>query len=171
MLAQHWAVEVLAGVEITHVPPEAIELVARKARRAGAHIVVVHGETPVEPVEPGTNRAAVLCDAVDVLGHPGFITHEEAEKAAERGIFLELTSRRGHCLTNGHVARIAKEVGALLIVNSDAHGPEDLLTEEIARKVVLGAGLKEEDLEEILVRNPRELLRRALNRGAHRDQC
>ncbi len=164
LLAGSWPIEVLAGVEITHVPPSAIPKVARAAREAGAQIVVVHGETPVEPVEPGTNLAAALCEDVDIIGHPGLISYEAAEKAAERGIFLELTSRRGHCLTNGHVARIAKEVGARLIVDSDAHGPGDFLTEELARKVVIGAGLKEEDLEEILVRNPQELLRRALTR-------
>jgi hypothetical protein len=29
------------------------------ARKAGAEIIVVHGETIAEPVEKGTNRAAV----------------------------------------------------------------------------------------------------------------
>lgn len=168
LLAGSWAIEVLAGVEITHVPPLAIPQVARAAREAGAQIVVVHGETPVEPVEPGTNLAAALCEDVDIIGHPGLITYEAAERAAERGIFLELTSRRGHCLTNGHVARVAKEVRARLIVSSDAHGPNDFLTEELARKVVLGAGLKEEDLEEVLIRNSAELLRRALSREGSR---
>jgi putative hydrolase len=164
LLAGLWPIDLLAGVEITHVPPAAIARVAKAARQLGAQVIVVHGETPVEPVEPGTNLAAVLCDEVDILGHPGLITLQEAEKAAERGIFLELTSRRGHSLCNGHVARVAKEVGAKLIVDSDAHSPDDLLTEELVRKVVLGAGLKEEDLEDVLVRHPQELLRRALAR-------
>lgn len=168
LLEGSWPIEVLAGIEITHVPPASIARVAAEARRAGAQIVVVHGETPVEPVEPGTNRAAVVCEHVDILGHPGLITHQEAEMAAERGIFLELSSRRGHSLANGHVARVARDVGAKLLLNSDAHGPDDFLSEELARKVVLGAGLREEDLEEILFRNPQELLRRALAREGTR---
>jgi histidinol phosphatase-like PHP family hydrolase len=104
--------QLLVGVELTHVAPESIDRLARRARALGAEIVVVHGETIVEPVAPGTNQAAVASPAVDVLAHPGFLTVEDARQAAARGCYVEITSRKGHSLTNGHVARICQAVGA-----------------------------------------------------------
>jgi histidinol phosphatase-like PHP family hydrolase len=71
---------------------------------------VVHGETIVEPVLPGTNRAAIAA-GVDILAHPGLITKEEAMLAAQKGVLLEITTRRGHSFTNGHVASIARVCG------------------------------------------------------------
>ncbi|MDA8418692.1 MAG: hypothetical protein M0Z90_06635, partial [Desulfobacteraceae bacterium] len=61
------------------------------------------------------------------------------------GVLLELSGRKGHSLTNGHVARLAIKGGAKLAVNADAHGPGDFLTPERARVVALGAGLSEDD--------------------------
>ena len=54
---------------------------------------------------------------------------------------LELTSRKGHSLTNGLVAALALEAGAPLVLNSDAHSPEDLLPPAVREKVASGAGL------------------------------
>ena len=31
-------------------------------------------------------------------------------------------------MTNGHVARIAREAGAAMVVDTDAHAPDDLIT-------------------------------------------
>ena len=121
----------------------------------------MHGETIVEPVEPGTNLAAVRCPDVDVLAHPGLLTREEAHIAAENGVFVELTSRRGHSLTNGLVYELASAAGARLVVDSDGHSPDDLLTAEFARKVALGAGVPAGELELVLQRNPEALLARA----------
>lgn len=130
----------LPGIELTHVPPGMMaELVAR-ARALGAKVVVGHGETVVEPVIPGTNRAALEA-GVDVLAHPGLLTPEEAELAASKGIFLELSGRKGHSLTNGHVAKLALAAGCRLAVNADAHGPGDFLSARMAELVALGAGL------------------------------
>lgn len=163
---QHWGIVALPGVELTHLPPSSIAEVAASARRFGAKLVVVHGETPVEPVEPGTNLAAVSCPDVDLLGHPGFLTAEEAEIAAANGVFVELTARRGHSLTNGHVARVALAAGARLIVDSDGHSPSDLLTPELARKVALGAGLTHAQTRQVLEEHPRLLLTRLAGRTA-----
>lgn len=153
-------IEVIPAAELTHVPPSKICELARRARQMGARIIVVHGETIVEPVKSGTNRAALECGEVDILAHPGLIDEEEVEKAKSNGVYLELTSRKGHCLANGWVARMAKKVGAKLLLNSDAHSPNDLLSEEMARKVIRGAGLEEGDVEEVLIENPHELVRR-----------
>lgn len=156
----HWGFVVLPGVELTHCPASSIGGLAAQAKKLGAAIVVVHGETPVEPVEPGTNRAAVECPDVDILAHPGFITAEEAQTAAGHGVFLEITCRRGHSLTNGHVVRVARETGALLLVNTDAHAPSDLLNDSFARDVASGAGLSEQEVEQTLRANPQTLLSR-----------
>ncbi|NTV12612.1 MAG: histidinol phosphate phosphatase domain-containing protein [Desulfobulbaceae bacterium] len=133
----------IPGIELTHVPPQMFGELVCKARELGAMVVVAHGETVMEPVRPGTNRAAIEA-GVDILSHPGFITEEEAQIAAERRVFLEITGRKGHSLTNGHVAALAVRVGALLAVNADAHGPGDFLTAKMAEIVALGAGLSPE---------------------------
>ncbi|WP_319585753.1 histidinol phosphate phosphatase domain-containing protein [uncultured Desulfobulbus sp.] len=135
--------QLIVGVELTHVPPALIAPLAAQSRALGAQLIVVHGETPVEPVVPGTNRAALEAD-IHLLAHPGFITEEEAALAAQRNIFLELSGRKGHSLTNGHVARVAERTGASLAINADAHAPGDFLTPEMAEKVGLGAGLSRE---------------------------
>lgn len=156
--------EFLVGVELTHVAPSSIARLARRARELGADIVLVHGETPVEPVLPGTNRAAVECPDVDLLAHPGFITPKEVALARDHNIRLELTSRRGHCLANGHVARLAQAAGAKLVVNTDAHDPADLITQEMARRVAAGAGLTDDQAEAAAVSSPGALLARLLTR-------
>lgn len=155
---KRWDILALPGVEITHVPKEDIDLVARTAKDMGAKLVAVHGETPVEPVEPGTNTAALRSDFVDVLAHPGLITHEEACLAAEKGICLEVSARKGHSLANGHVVKTARDAGATTVLDSDAHEPDDLLTPDIRRKVAMGAGLDESELQTLLVTNPLRLL-------------
>ncbi len=69
-LSEAYGIFVLPGIEITHVPPRWIPALAKEARKAGAKIIVVHGETLVEPVAEGTNLAAVQSD-IDILAHPG----------------------------------------------------------------------------------------------------
>ncbi len=135
--------QVLAGVELTHVAPAAIADATQLARDHGAELIVVHGETIVEPVMPGTNLAAIKA-GVDILSHPGLITAEEVQLAAERGVCLEITTRKGHSLTNGHVAKLAHQYGAKLVVNNDAHGPGDLVSAEQMRRIALGAAMTEE---------------------------
>jgi histidinol phosphatase-like PHP family hydrolase len=131
---------ILAGVELTHVPPAKMEKLAILARRLGADLVIVHGETPAEPVAPGTNRMALEIGA-DILAHPGFISPEEADLARDNGVCLELTARRGHNITNGHVARLAQEAGAKIVVDTDAHSPDDLIDRYRAIEIAMGAGL------------------------------
>ena len=151
--AHGFDVTLIPGVELTHVPPAQIPELARRSRKLGALLVVVHGESPVEPVAPGTNRAALECLDVDILAHPGFITEEEASFAAANGIALELTARGGHNITNGHIVHIARDAGAKLVVNTDAHAPGDFLDQARARLVALGAGLTSDEAEAALVAN------------------
>ena len=148
----------IPGVEITHVPPATIPDLAARARTLGAKLVVAHGETVVEPVPRGTDRAAID-GGVDLLAHPGLIEPEDVLIAKERGVYLEISGRRGHCLTNGHLVRLARELGALdlLVISSDAHAPEDLFSAERQRSVGLGAGLSPDELAGVL-RNMERLL-------------
>ncbi|MFZ0005165.1 MAG: histidinol phosphate phosphatase domain-containing protein [Methanoregula sp.] len=157
--ARLFGIRLLCGVEITHVPPSQIASVARQARKAGAEIIVVHGETTVEPVAPGTNHAACTCPDVNVLAHPGLISHEDARLAQENGIALEITSRGGHNRTNGHVVRIAREVSCQLVVDSDAHSPYDLLDKKSKENVAIGAGLTLSETAEIISLNIDQFLR------------
>ena len=156
--SRRWDILALPGVEITHTPKDDIDYLARAAREIGAKVVNVHGETITEPVEPGTNHAAVSSAHVDVLAHPGLILLEDAQIAADNGIFLEVSARKGHSFTNGHVVRQAKRVGARMLLDSDAHEPGDLLSPAFAMGVARGAGLDEAEARALLENGPRTLL-------------
>ena len=145
-LNQVLAIRVIPGIELTHVPPAHIAIAAAKARELGAELVIVHGETLVEPVAPGTNHAALLSD-IDILAHPGLIDESDVILAREKNILLEITARKGHSLSNGYVAALAKACGASMVINTDSHAPGDLIDADFALKVVKGAGLKEEDFQ------------------------
>jgi putative hydrolase len=149
-------IKVLPGVEITHMPPALIPDMAGAARKLGAKMVVVHGESPVEPVRPQTNLFALRSD-IDILAHPGLITEEEIKLAEERGIYLELSARKGHGLTNGRLAALARNLGANLVINTDAHTGRDLFSAGLLRKVGLGSGLTEQELQQVL-QNSAELV-------------
>jgi len=156
----YWNILAIPGIELTHLPVQAIAETAKRAKELGALIVVVHGETIVEPVEKGTNLAALQSPHVDILSHPGLLTLEEAQLAAASGIFLELSARKGHSLTNGHIASLAQKVGAKLLLNSDAHSEQDLLTESLADAIIHGTGLDDTACSQILNVNPQDLIKR-----------
>lgn len=154
------SVVLIPGVELTHIPPETIPEMAKEARRLGAKIVVVHGESLVEPVKEGTNKMALQSD-IDILAHPGLITEEEVIEAKNRGIYLEITARKGHSLSNGHVACVALKHGAKLVINTDSHSPGDFISKEFAVKILKGAGLSQKDIHQ-LFKNMEEIVRRAV---------
>lgn len=153
----------IPGAEITHAPPQTIPELVKEARCLGAKIVVVHGETIVEPVTQGTNRAAIEAGA-DILAHPGLITEDDLLFAKEKDIVLEITSRKGHSLTNGHVAKEALRLGAKLCINTDSHSPSDLITKTFAIKVLSGAGI-EDSLISSIFENSKLLIEKALRRN------
>jgi histidinol phosphatase-like PHP family hydrolase len=150
-------IEVLVGAEITHVVPEKIPKLVQKAKALGAQLIIVHGETIVEPVAPGTNKAAAALADVNIIAHPGFVSQEDAELAHQNGIYLELTARCGHNVTNGHVAKIA----AKMLVNTDCHGTELIGTADAIR-IARGAGLSEEEAQRATNQNAKSLLNEIL---------
>ena len=157
------SIEALPGAEITHAPPQIIKELVKEARNLGAKIVIVHGETLVEPVLPGTNRSAIEANA-DILAHPGIITEEDLLLAKEKGVTLEITSRKGHSLSNGYVAQEAIRFGVPLSINTDAHSPTDLITKESAIKILLGSGIENNRIESIFD-NSKAIVERALRRN------
>lgn len=157
--AEAWGIEAIPGVELTHVPVKHLDDAIRRSRKAGAEIIVIHGETLVEPVEKGTNLKAVSNPDVDILAHPGMLTIDEAELAAKNRVFLEVSCRRGHSLANGHVAAMAREAKAKLLVNTDAHSPDDLSSMAFATTVARGAGMAPEEIRDALVTNPEAILK------------
>lgn len=156
-------IQVFGGVEISYIKPESIEKYCKKARQLGAKIIIVHGESPVESVYPGTNHAAVsLKGLVDILAHPGNITEDDARLAAANEIFLEISARPGHRRGNMHVAQVAKKFGAKLLVNTDSHSEKDLITQEQAFRIAKEAGLSEKDALTAIKDNPQELIKRLI---------
>ena len=144
-LAPVMQMKVIAGAEVTHCRLEHIARVVARARELGARIVVVHGETPAEPVLEGTNRAAIEAGC-DILAHPGLLTEADAHLAAERGVLLEISGRAGHSLGNGHVVQMARRAGAQVIFGSDSHAPQDLRGRGDAERVLALAGLGPEEV-------------------------
>ena len=143
-----WDIPILIGVELTGIPPGSIEFMTNKARTLGAQWVVVHGETLAGGVAPGTNRAAIEA-AADLVSHPGLISDKEAELAASNGVYLEITTRAGHSLSNGWVARCAARTGAMLLLNSDTHKSSDILDGAQRRRIAQGAGLSDAEINRI----------------------
>jgi histidinol phosphatase-like PHP family hydrolase len=160
-LSDATSISVIPGIELTHVPPELISELALESRRLGARIIVVHGETIVEPVAPGTNLAAIKA-SIDILAHPGLITEEEARLAAKNAVYLEVSARKGHSLTNGHVVKTARMCGAKVVLDTDSHAPQDLVGIEMAREIAAGAGMTKEEIGRMF-KNSEVLLRKAVN--------
>jgi len=155
-------IKVFPGVEISYVDPSLIEKYAVLARELGAKVIIVHGESPVEPAVPkGTNSTALkLKGLVDILAHPGWITEEDTIRAKVNNIYLELSARAGHEKGNRHVAKIAQQFKAQLLVNTDSHNEKDLITQKQAYQIAMAAGLKKEDAIKAIKHNPQELLKR-----------
>lgn len=159
-LADAVKLRLVPGAEITHVPPPQIAELVERVREWGARVVLVHGETVAEPVAKGTNKAA-LTSRIDILAHPGLISEEEANLARERGICLELSARKGHCLTNGHVAKMALQTGAPLVLDTDAHDVGDLFSPNSWWQAALGAGLTRPEAETLRA-NAKTIVSRAM---------
>jgi len=156
------SIEVIPGAEITHVPPQIFHDLVKEARHLGAKLVVAHGQTIVEPVAPGTNRAAIEAN-VDILAHPGIISEEDLLLAKEKGVTLEITSRKGHSLSNGYVAKEAMRFGVPLCINTDAHTPSDLITKEFAVRILLASGIEKNRVDSIF-EHSRALVEKILGR-------
>jgi histidinol phosphatase-like PHP family hydrolase len=149
---EHWPkdskIQILSGIELTHVPLEQFQPLAKYARKEGIKVIIGHGETLAEPVIKGSNRAALESE-IDILAHPGLISDQDIRLAKKKGIFLEITARAGHRDTNKHVVEHGLKIGAELILNIDSHTPEDIISPQELSAVGLKAGLTRKEIEKI----------------------
>lgn len=139
-LNKHWKIRSIPGCEITHAPIEDIKGLVKRARRLGARIVVVHGETVSEPVIKGTNFSAIDAGC-DILAHPGLIKEEDVKFAKSRGVALEITTRKSHLKTNNRLVKLALPIGAKLVLDTDGHRGEDLVSDKRALAMLKRLGL------------------------------
>lgn len=158
VLNKAWDIFVIPGVEITHAPLEEIPILIKFARKNGAKVVVVHGETVSEPVIPGTNKCAIEAGC-DILSHPGNIKEEDVRLAADRGVALEITTRKNHSSTNGHVFGLTRSGKAKLVLNTDSHSPDDLISDKEAKEFLTALKLNSDEIEQIL-RNSQDIVTR-----------
>ncbi|MFW9924285.1 MAG: histidinol phosphate phosphatase domain-containing protein [Candidatus Thorarchaeota archaeon] len=162
LATKHWGIIALPGVELTHVPADAIEEIAKKARDQGAIIIVLHGETISEPVEPGTNLKGANSKAIDILAHPGMLSDQEAKLCKKNNVLVEITSNSNHSKTNGITARVGLENHADFIQNTDTHSSSNMITYDGAKKVLIAAGLDEKEANRTMQDNIRKLLTKTL---------
>jgi histidinol phosphatase-like PHP family hydrolase len=150
--AGHWPknskIRVLPGIELTHLPLEQFSPLAKYSRSLGIKIIVAHGQTLAEPVIKGTNYAALEAD-IDILAHPGLITDKEVKLAKKNNVFLEVTCRQGHKITNAHVVEKALKSGAKLILNTDSHTAEDIIAAQEIIEVAKNSGLNSSRIDKI----------------------
>ncbi len=140
------SIKAIPGAELTHVPPGQYAQLTKLCRDLGAKVVVAHGETIVEPVADGTNRAAINA-GVDIIAHPGLLNDRDAALAAAKGVALEISGRGGHCFANGHVVAMSRKHGSPLVFNTDTHQPRDLMRRQDATEVAFGAGMTQDEVE------------------------
>ena len=57
--------------------------------------------------------------------------------------------------------KLPAEVGAKLVIDTDTHEPRDLITDEQAQNILLGAGVNRDAIAEIMV-NSKNLAARAI---------
>ena len=157
---KYWDIIAVPGIELTNIPAASIDGMARSAKELGARMVAIHGETIVEEVEEGTNLAAVRSEYVDMIAHPGIMTSEEAGLAVKNDIYIEITSRIGHSLTNGRVVEIGRKAGVKFLINSDSHSYPDLYRGDFQKEVALGSGLDGEEYDRIIDYNQKEFLKK-----------
>ena len=149
ILNRYWKIKAIPGVEITHVPPQSIKGLIKFARREDAKIIIGHGETISEPVLPGTNRAFIKAGA-DILAHPGNISVEDIKLAKSKKVLLEITTRKNHSKTNRRLVKLALKHKAPLVLNTDAHAPEDLIDNNKRKRFLASLGVRSDDINKII---------------------
>lgn len=162
-LNKDWDIFVIPGVEITHAPVKEIPVLIKFARKNGAKIVVVHGETISEPVISGTNKRAIE-SGCDILAHPGIIKEDDVKLAVKIGVALEITTRKNHYATNKRVISLARKYKARLILNTDSHAPDDLFSDKQASRFLTSLGLTPEEKKAIF-RNSADIVTRLKTAG------
>jgi len=130
--------EVLAGVEVDMLEDGRLDLEDSALKELDIVIASIHSKFSLDR-EKQTARILRAMDNpyVNVLGHPSgrLITARRPievdfdavfAKAAELGILLEINTHGERIDLNDANARRAKELGARIVINSDAHGLDQM---------------------------------------------
>jgi DNA polymerase (family 10) len=165
---------VLAGIECDIRPDGSMDLAEDCLAQLDIVIASVHSALNQEPVEM-TERLlrAIECPWVDVLGHPTgrLILKREPcrmaveriiERAAAAGVAMEINSQIDRLDLNDAHAKLARERGVKLVIDSDAHSPAALGNLRWGITVARRAWLEADD---VLNARPVDQFRAALRRN------
>jgi DNA polymerase (family 10) len=169
-------ITVLAGIECDIRADGTMDLADECLAQLDIVVASVHSAFNQEPAQM-TERLlrALSCPWVDVLGHPtgrlilkrepfGFDIERVFRAAAHAGVALEINSQVDRLDLNDAHARLARELGARIMINSDAHAPLALQWTRwgtaIARRAWLGPG-------DVLNTLPLDAFKAALRRNRH----
>ena len=137
-VAEDASIEVLHGVEANIAADGSIAPDEDVLADLDVVVASPHAGLDADPAA-ATDRlvSAVEHPAVDILGHPtgrlinsrpGLTPNMEtvAEAAAREGVAIEVNANPARLDADGTAVRAAIDAGATIVVNTDAHAPEDL---------------------------------------------
>ncbi len=169
-------ITLLAGIECDIRPDGTMDLADDCLAELDIVIASVHSAFN-QPPDQMTERIlrAIACPWVDVIGHPtgrlilkrdgySFDMDRVLEAAARAGVALEINSQVDRLDLNDVQARLAKERGVALIIDSDAHSPAGLAVLRWGAAVARRAWLEPAD---VLNAQPLDAFRAALRRNRH----
>jgi DNA polymerase (family 10) len=165
---------VLAGIECDIRPDGSMDLADDCLAQLDIVIASVHSALAQEPAAM-TDRLlrALECPWVDVLGHPTgrlILKRDPSRMAVERiiegaaaaGVALEINSQIDRLDLDDAHARLARDRGVKLVIDSDAHSPAALGNLRWGVTVARRAWLEPDD---VLNTRPADALRGALRRN------
>ena len=131
-------ITLLAGIECDIRPDGTMDLADDCLAQLDIVIASVHSAfNQEEPQMTDRILRAIACPWVDVIGHPAgrLILKRDGYKlnmerviaaAAEAGVALEINSQIDRLDLDEHHARLARDRGVKLVIDSDAHSPQAL---------------------------------------------
>jgi DNA polymerase (family 10) len=167
-------ITVLAGIECDIRPDGTMDLADDCLAQLDIVIASVHSAfTQDENQMTDRLLAAIACRFVDVIGHPtgrlilkrdGYRVNFDRliEAAREAGVALEINSQIDRLDLDEHHARLARDRGVKLLIDSDAHSPAALGVTRWGITTARRAWLTPDD---VLNTRPVEELRNALRRN------
>lgn len=147
-LAVYYDMQIFFGVQLRHIPPALLEETVRFYRSCGISLIGVYGESISDIVEKGTNFSAVMAKA-DILFNPGLIDEECVKLAKENNVFLEISTHPKHAYANAHIAKLANQYGAKLVLGSSAQILHEIHSPEMQSRFLKGACIESHDSYEL----------------------
>lgn len=140
-LSIYYDVQAYFALKLMYLPPLLLENAVLQYRLAGVPLIAVQGESISDMVEEGTNFSA--CNAkADILYSPGLIDDNTAEIAAKNNVYLEISTHQKHAYCNAHIAKVAREYGAKMVLGSNANALEEIHSPMMQELICKGANIK-----------------------------